>query len=122
MIHDNRLVSGNTYWYVYIPKITINLQNVKLEKVYLDLIDDDRYVFTVYRYEKNKEFLTLDLVVEKNDTKTYKNIFLLDEKEEAEMFWTREFFKNFKQIHGIDFSHFVGLYKKVQKEHPEWIL
>lgn len=113
---------GEDYWYVFIPVTAINLQNVKIEKVYLEEISENGFDFKVYRYENGKEFLTLNIRIEKNDTEDYSNIFHIDEQEKAEMYWAKEFFKNFKPVHGIEFCEFINLYNKIQKEYPEWIL
>lgn len=124
MLHETDFEINKDYWYVFIPKISINPQNVKMEKVILSSMDEYNFTFNVYRYNEqtNEEFPTLDFVIEKNDKKEYPSFFTFDKKEDAEMFWAKEFFKNFKPIHGIEFVDFLDIYKKMQRKHPEWII
>lgn len=122
MIHFNDLEMNKDYWYVFVPISAINLQTVKLEKVFLEILSEEKTMFRVYRYEESNEFLTVSISLDHTETKEYPNIFPIEQKDEAEQYWAKEFFKNFKTINGVEFSNFVELYKKIQYEHPEWII
>ncbi len=113
------LREGEVYWYVYVPPKGINLQVVRLEKLYLDKIIDDIPSFRVLREFNGEGILTVGMVVEDD---RFKYLFPLTEKDDAEKVWAREFFLSFRDILGIEFSHFVTLYKRIQDEHPEWII
>ncbi len=113
------LEEGAIYWYVYVPPKCINLQVARLEKLYLDKMTDDIPSFRVLRENNGEEFLTLNMIVEDEN---FVFLFPFDKKDDAEKIWAREFFLSFRDAYGLEFSHFVTLYKRIQDEHPEWII
>jgi hypothetical protein len=121
MIKPSDLVPHNYYWYVFIPTYTA-VQTIKLEKVFLvDLLQDKSATFRTVKFDKsdNMEFLTVYIDI---PPANYNYLFKIQDKEIAEKLWAKEFFKNFESINGIDFSHFIELYKKIQIENPEWLI
>lgn len=124
MILHGHLELNQHYWFVFVPQSAINLQTVKLEKLFLEEIDSDEGIphFRVVRTDGSDEFLTVSLTLEPDENSGYPRLFPIDQRAEAEMVWAKYFFKNFQEINGIEFSDFVKLYKKIQIENPEWIL
>ena len=121
MINADDLKDGDYYWYVFVPTTAINLQIVKLEKIVLENLSSELSTFRVVKNDGVEEYLTVSMIIEPENGK-YQNMFPINQKDEAELLWAKEFFKNFEEINGVEFCKFVDLYKKIQKEKPEWII
>ncbi len=119
MVNKSDLKENELYWYVYIPPGGINLQVVKMEMLMVEKLHPVEPVFKVMRGGYEDNFATVGIELEDED---YANLFYLNQKDDAEKLWAKEFFKNFNNIHGMEFSDFVTLYKRIQVEHPEWII
>ena len=119
MVEKFNLVEDEMYWYVYVPPKGINLQVVKMEKLLLEKMDTENPLFKVMREEYGNGFSTIGVELEDEE---YEHLFYLDQKDDAEKLWAKEFFKNFNDVYGMEFSEFVVLYKKIQDEYPEWII
>ena len=115
MVEYTDLELESDYWYVFIPNQSINSQVTKIERIQLEKIVDDGIKFKIY-YDG---YLTVGSVLEKD---RLNQIFQINDLESAKKMWAKEFFHGFTQIYGIDFSEFITLYKKIQIEHPEWII
>lgn len=85
----------------------------------VEKLDKENPIFKVMRGGYEDSFSTVAIELEDGD---YKNLFYIDQKDDAEKMWAKEFFKNFNDIHGMEFSEFITLYKRIQDEHPEWII
>ena len=53
------LQKDKDYWYVFLPQSAINLQTVKLEKVYLETLKDDDIFKTKIELQKARVFIGL---------------------------------------------------------------
>lgn len=115
MVEYTDLVIGTDYWYVFIPTHSINSQVTKIEKIQLEKIVEDGIKFRIY-YD---DYLTVSSVLEKD---RLNQIFQINDLDSAKKMWAKEIFQGFTQTYGIDFSEFITLYKKIQIEHPEWII
>lgn len=119
MVEISELVEGSLYWYVYVSPKGLNLQSVRLEVIRLEKLNNDDCDFKVIRKGGDNIFPTVAIRLEDED---YANLFHITQKDLAEKVWAKEFFKNFSYIHGMEFSDFVTLYRRIQTEHPEWII
>jgi|SaaInlStandDraft_4_1057021.scaffolds.fasta_scaffold20813_6 hypothetical protein len=120
MIKLDELKEQEYYWYVFVPAPALNLQNVRLEKIRFATYKQNTG-FIVVRNDADGDYLTTSISITPEDDE-YSHIFPLDQRDEAELLWAREMFKNFEENNGIPFVDFVKLYKRIQVEKPEWII
>lgn len=113
------VLESEIYWFVFVPVTGINLQTVRLERLFVEHIKDGEPLFKIIRGEGDNEFLSVGIVLEEHD---YDRLFEFNNKAAAERRWTKEFFKHFKKINGIEIAEFISHYKQLESENPEWLI
>lgn len=119
MIHLNELKNKEHYWYVF--EHDLRSQTASLEKVEISISGDD-YTMYILKNNGNISFKTLKTQLDCDEFNICTNLFPIDKKEEAEIYWVKMFLREFDETTGVRFENFITIYKKLREDYPEWII
>lgn len=116
-IKVSNLVKGNNYWCVYSIRQACQLLLVKFS----NQVSETDCDFVVLENEDGelKETFPLRTAIVDGEVNLF---FEYDNKEEATVYWSYRFIKQFENIANVEYSDFLSSSKKLMDDYPELVL
>lgn len=117
-IHKSEISVISKYWYIYQGGGKCQLVHVIIDE------GDNEYngMFNVQIAENGDWFNSFPIKIDCCEDGYIDNLFLFEDKANAEIMWCHYFIRDFKDNTCVDYSEFLRLTKLLHKELPELIL
>lgn len=117
-IHKSEISAIEKYWYIY-------QGGGKCQLVYV-IIDEAEYElngkFNVQISENGDWFNSFPIKIDTDEDGYIENLFLFEDKENAETMWCHYFIKDFRDNTFVEYSEFLRLTAMLHEKYPELLL
>ncbi len=117
-LHKNEVSPLEKYWYIY-------QGGGKCQLVHVIIDEGDKEfdgMFNVQISENGDWFNSFPLRVDTDKDGYIEDLFLFEDKDDAEIMWCHYFIKKFMDNTCVDYSEFIRLTKVLHEKHPELLL